>query len=57
MVFENEIQLPLVKQQIILQFSRFDVSPTVVFTTHVPMFFWPNRHTFSDIELKLCILS
>ena len=29
----------------------------VLFTTHVPVFFWPSRHNFRDIELIFCILS
>ena len=28
----------------------------VVFTPHVPVYFWLNRHNFGDIELKFCIL-
>ena len=28
----------------------------VVFTPHVPVYFWNNRHNFGDIELKFCIL-
>ena len=27
----------------------------VVFKPHVPVFFWPSRHNFRDIELKFCI--
>ena len=27
-----------------------------VFTPHVPVYFWLNRHNFGDIELKFCIL-
>ena len=29
----------------------------VLFTPHVPVFFWSSRHNFRDIELKFCILS
>ena len=28
----------------------------VVFTLHVPVYFWLNRHNFGDTELKFCIL-
>ena len=27
----------------------------MVFTPHVPVYFWPNRHNVGDIELKFCI--
>ena len=29
----------------------------VVLPPHVPVFFWPSRHNFRDIELKFCIFS
>ena len=29
----------------------------VLFTPHVPVFFWPSRHHFRIIELKFCIFS
>ena len=32
------------------------VCTIVLFTPHVPVFFWPNKHKFGDIELKFCIL-
>ena len=28
-----------------------------VFKLHVPVFFWPSRYKFRDIELKFCIFS
>ena len=28
-----------------------------LFTTHFPVFFWPLRYNFRDIELKYCIFS
>ena len=28
----------------------------VLVTPQVPVYFWPNRHNFGDIELKFCIL-
>ena len=31
--------------------------PIMVFTPHVPVFFWPNSHNFRDIELKFCMFS
>ena len=42
------------------KFSQTDKSKTiviVVFTSHVPVFFWPSRHDSRDIELKFCFLS
>ena len=27
----------------------------LLFTPHVPVYFWPRRHNFRDIELKFCI--
>ena len=30
-------------------------TPIVLFTPHVPEFFWNSRHNFTDIELKFCI--
>ena len=30
--------------------------PIVLFTPHVPVFYWPNIHNFRDIELKFGIL-
>ena len=36
--------------------SFIDISITImVFTTHVPVFLWPNSHNFRDIELKFCM--
>ena len=29
----------------------------VIFTAHVPVFFWSSRYNFRDIELKFCNLS
>ena len=28
-----------------------------LFTTRVPVFFWPSSHNYRDIELKFCLFS
>ena len=38
------------------QYQGHRTTNIVVFTPHVPVYFWPNRHNLGDIELKFCIL-
>ena len=62
----NKVDLNKVKKRHAI-FSYFDpfgfyfmlkyakTATIVVFTPHVPVYFWPNRHNVGDIELKFCI--
>ena len=39
------------------QSNNTDSTAIIVFTPHVPVFFWPSSHNFRDIELKFCVFS
>ena len=50
---------PLVQRRVDYYFLSCPLQSAVtivVFTPHVPMYFWLNRHNFKDIKLKFCIL-
>ena len=50
------VQIPQkLKNVFFLNKFNFLGMPIVVFTPHVQVYFWPNIHTFGDIELKFTL--